>query len=279
MKTLETITKIKTAIGDLEKRKPGLCDMRSQLAIELKSDREESAKASMSADRASIATAIEIQAMTDQRAALRYYFADRKSGLLDQQISRLEKARAAREQTLARLKDLLAELRKKETSLNLERAGHGGDRLNEIERRLAEDTRTGEDRMRKAERFAELLGAAGMQPVETASQFSSRRREIDAAAAADSQHRADCQHRLTEAGVEAKVAQGRAAELNAELVSLRSRTSSIPKRSLDLRQLLCRELQLAEPLKKLGEFDIPVKLHREVTATIKVKVVAEGSGG
>src|ERR1700681_2305806 len=39
-----------------------------------------------------------------------------------------------------------------------------------------------------------------------------------------------------------------------------------------------RKLQLAEPLKKLGEFDIPVKLHREVTATIKVKVVAEGSG-
>ena len=38
-----------------------------------------------------------------------------------------------------------------------------------------------------------------------------------------------------------------------------------------------RKLQLAEPIKKLGEFDVPVKLHREVTATIKVKVVAEGA--
>src|SRR5262249_49918977 len=37
-----------------------------------------------------------------------------------------------------------------------------------------------------------------------------------------------------------------------------------------------RKLQLAEPIKKLGEFDVPVKLHREVVATIKVKVVAEG---
>jgi large subunit ribosomal protein L9 len=37
-----------------------------------------------------------------------------------------------------------------------------------------------------------------------------------------------------------------------------------------------RRLQLAEPLKKLGEFDVPVKLHREVTAQIKVRVVAEG---
>jgi large subunit ribosomal protein L9 len=38
-----------------------------------------------------------------------------------------------------------------------------------------------------------------------------------------------------------------------------------------------RKLHLAEPIKKLGEFDIPLKLQREVTATIKIKVVAEGA--
>ena len=38
-----------------------------------------------------------------------------------------------------------------------------------------------------------------------------------------------------------------------------------------------RKLQLGEPLKRLGDFDIPVKLHRDVTATLKVQVVAEGS--
>jgi large subunit ribosomal protein L9 len=40
-----------------------------------------------------------------------------------------------------------------------------------------------------------------------------------------------------------------------------------------------RKLQLADPIKKLGQFEIPVKLHRDVTATVRVKVVAEGSGG
>ena len=40
-----------------------------------------------------------------------------------------------------------------------------------------------------------------------------------------------------------------------------------------------RKLQLAEPIKKLSELDVPVKLHREVTTTIKVKVVAEGAQG
>ena len=38
-----------------------------------------------------------------------------------------------------------------------------------------------------------------------------------------------------------------------------------------------RRLQLSEPIKKLGEFQIPLKLHREVMATVKVRVVAEGA--
>ena len=37
-----------------------------------------------------------------------------------------------------------------------------------------------------------------------------------------------------------------------------------------------RKLHLAEPIKKLGDYEIPLRLHREVTVPIKVKVVAEG---
>ena len=37
-----------------------------------------------------------------------------------------------------------------------------------------------------------------------------------------------------------------------------------------------RRLHLQEPIKKLGEFEIPVRLHREVTVPLKVRVVAEG---
>jgi len=38
-----------------------------------------------------------------------------------------------------------------------------------------------------------------------------------------------------------------------------------------------RKLQLAEPIKKVGEVKVPVKLHREVTVPVTVKVVAEGA--
>jgi large subunit ribosomal protein L9 len=36
-----------------------------------------------------------------------------------------------------------------------------------------------------------------------------------------------------------------------------------------------RKIQLDEPLRQLGEFHVPVKLHRDVTAHVKVSVKAE----
>ncbi|HWG19334.1 MAG TPA: 50S ribosomal protein L9 [Terracidiphilus sp.] len=38
-----------------------------------------------------------------------------------------------------------------------------------------------------------------------------------------------------------------------------------------------RKIQLNEPLKALGNFDVPIKLHREVTARVKVKVLGEAT--
>ena len=37
-----------------------------------------------------------------------------------------------------------------------------------------------------------------------------------------------------------------------------------------------RRIQLADPIKQLGEFQVPVRLHREVTANVKVVVAKEG---
>jgi len=36
-----------------------------------------------------------------------------------------------------------------------------------------------------------------------------------------------------------------------------------------------RKIQLASPLKVIGEYDVTIRLHREVTATVKVKVEGE----
>ena len=38
-----------------------------------------------------------------------------------------------------------------------------------------------------------------------------------------------------------------------------------------------RRIQLAEAIKAVGEYSVPVRLHREVTAQVKVVVAAEGA--
>ncbi len=38
-----------------------------------------------------------------------------------------------------------------------------------------------------------------------------------------------------------------------------------------------RKIQLADPIKTVGEYSVPVRLHREVTAHVKVLVAAEGA--
>ena len=37
-----------------------------------------------------------------------------------------------------------------------------------------------------------------------------------------------------------------------------------------------RKIQLHEPIKKLGDYTVPIKLHRDVTVPLKVKVSGEG---
>jgi large subunit ribosomal protein L9 len=38
-----------------------------------------------------------------------------------------------------------------------------------------------------------------------------------------------------------------------------------------------RKIQLADPIKRVGDVDVPVRLHRDVTAMLKVRVVPEGA--
>lgn len=47
---------------------------------------------------------------------------------------------------------------------------------------------------------------------------------------------------------------------------------ALNKKGFDLDR---RKIQLDEPIKSLGEFDVPVKLHRDVTARVKVTVTKE----
>jgi uncharacterized protein YPO0396 len=188
----------------------------------------------------------DIGALDAQRAALPYYFADLKAELSGKELAAISADRARLNAQRAELDTALARLRERETNLRVELAGHGGNRLAEIERQLTECDETCRSRMAKAEQFAGLLAAVGLDPVETAGQFAIRRCEITAARDAAKQELADHQNVLTETGVRAKTLSDEATEVNAELRSLQERKTNIPKKQLELRAWLCRELRIGE---------------------------------
>jgi uncharacterized protein YPO0396 len=188
----------------------------------------------------------EIAALTAQRIALKFYFADLKAGLADRLLADLSTERSGLDLRLTDLAARLRDLRQRETDLAVELAGHGGNRLAEIDRLLKESEAACRDRMDRAERFGKLLAEAGLDPVETAEHFAARRHQIAAARDRAKQDLADAQNRLTDAGYAAKALGDKAAGVNAELTSLREHPNNIPKRQLDLRAWMCRELRLAE---------------------------------
>jgi uncharacterized protein YPO0396 len=189
---------------------------------------------------------LEIAALEAQRTALRYYFADFKAGLTTAELSDISAEQARLQVRRGEIETMLTRLREREMNLHVELAGHGGNRLTEIDRQLTECDEARQARMAKAERFAELLVSANLAPVATAEQFAARRREITAAWDVVRQDRAEHQNALTETGVRAKTLQGEGAEVNAELRSLQVRKTSTPRKQLDLRAWLCRELAIEE---------------------------------
>lgn len=188
----------------------------------------------------------EITALNAQRAALRCYFADHKvrlvRGLLNNLHSERIKLTAQRNLLDAELKTL----RERETSLSVQIAGHGGDRLTQIESEITQNETARDARGRRHESFSELLRQAGLDPVENAEQFAVRRTQIEAASRAVETELSDAQNKLTDARIAKQGLDAEAAEINTELRSLAERKSNIPKRQLDLRALLCHELHLDE---------------------------------
>ena len=188
----------------------------------------------------------EIAALDAERIALKYYFADRKARLTGAELAEIATQRARMQAQRDNLEAALGRLREQETNLRVELAGHGGNRLAEIERQLTDCDAARISRSGRAERFAALLANADLATVETAEQFAIRRGEITAARDTARQDLAGHQNALTDTGVRASALRDEAAEVNGELRSLRERKTNIPKKQLELRAALCRELGIGE---------------------------------
>ncbi|KPI04496.1 hypothetical protein OK074_4630 [Actinobacteria bacterium OK074] len=181
-----------------------------------------------------------------QQSALPYFFAHRTSTLLETERATLEKTLLDKQREEREAKERTNDLRQQQQTLELRRAGLGGERLGELERQIAEGARLRDVRRGRADTYAQFLGQVGLDPVDSAQLFSVRRAEI--ASARDATHTAQqqSQDELADIAVEVDRLRRAADELNSELVSLRSRRGNIPRKQLDLRSRLCQELGIDE---------------------------------
>jgi uncharacterized protein YPO0396 len=189
-----------------------------------------------------------ITTLTTQRDALRYYFADSKVRLADGLLAVFSAERARLTTRRRQLAEELETLRAQERDLVVQIAGHGGDRLTQIEREIGQKENERVARTARYQSFSDLLGQAGLDRVGNAEQFAERRTQIGTARAAVDTEHAEAQNKLIEARVAKQQLDDEAAEVNTELRSLGERKSSIPSRQLDLRARLCRELRLDEDI-------------------------------
>jgi uncharacterized protein YPO0396 len=190
--------------------------------------------------------AADLMTLTAQREALKYYFADVKAGLVDAEISGITDERALLGVVRDRLDVSRAELGAQETRLRVDMAGHGGNRIAEIERQLAECEKSRQSRAARAERFAAGIVKAGLDPVEDAAQFAARQRQIDQAREAARTERSDHANALMDTRMRTKQLRDEADEVNKDLRSLRERENNIPRQQLELRARLCGELSIRE---------------------------------
>lgn len=175
-----------------------------------------------------------ITAISDERSALRFWAAQHNAQALRARITDLTAKEKDLRLRIADLKAAETRLRNRAEALRRERSGHGGDRIAELERLLAEEGARRSARQSKADRFQQLLDQAGLPRVATAAQFAARREELTEPRAKADAALADAQNRFTDVEIERREADVRAAELNAELLSLRARRTNIPRHRLRL---------------------------------------------
>ncbi|MFF7094721.1 ATP-binding protein [Streptomyces rubradiris] len=181
-----------------------------------------------------------------QQTALRYYFAKRTSALCETQRTALEQEMARRTSQRQAACDQLKDLRAQQRRWELQREGLGGGRLGELERQIDELSRLQTVRRQRAAEYATLLGQAGLAPAEDAEQFTDRLQEIATAQKDVATAKHETRQALEKLAIDSDHLRQQAQGLNDELVSLRARRSNIPRKHLDLRTRLCRELGIEE---------------------------------
>ena len=178
------------------------------------------------------------------REALRPYFAGLKLELLDKRIALLGEEWTRQNARILELTEQRDTQGAQVAELKHSIAANGGDRLE----RLAEEIRVkGNERdirKNKAQRYAELVRAAGGHPGEDETTFQAQYKEFLRRLELTGTREAELQNALTEQAVELHQGRQQHDLLTGEIDSLQARRSNVPAEQIRMRAALCQALDL-----------------------------------
>jgi uncharacterized protein YPO0396 len=200
------------------------------------------------------AQAAELNDLRGCREALRPWFAELKSVLLTERITKLDADLQRYESRINRLGEERSASTAQRDKIRRAINDNGGDRIESLteEIRQLEDRQA--ERRRRADAYLALAKQLELPDALDGARFLANRDEAERALATVDGGEAEIQNRMTEATVALRDQQEEHGRLGTELASLRLRRSNIPAAMLALRERLCGELTLsADALPFAGE--------------------------
>jgi uncharacterized protein YPO0396 len=180
-----------------------------------------------------------------QQRAVPYWFADRARSLLTAEVEELGQRHQHLDADLVGVGLGINELRSEQRQLHVEIAGNGGDRLAIIDDHIKRHDEEVPKRKERFDRFNQLLARAGLDAISAADHFRAARDQATARIDQLQAQQAGVDNELTERVVEQRTLTDESDLLNAELLSLRTRQTNLPRTSLELRERICADLGVA----------------------------------
>ena len=186
----------------------------------------------------------QVEDLKASREALRAFFADHKSALLDKRISGLAMDIAKLGERIVALKGLRRGQDAERDGLKQAILENGGDRVAALGRDIDAKAAARQERMQRAESYGQIAGNLGLPEPRDADVFLANRSAIEGEIATASRREGDIQNKLVESQIEFRGLKDQHTEIGAELTSLKGRRSNIPARMLSIRTDLSNALGL-----------------------------------
>ena len=172
------------------------------------------------------------------------FFGHHKVRLLDERLTELDGLLVTMEGQVRSADEAVRGLRLKREDLSMQRAQLGGDRLGRIDLELQQAGRARGAAQTKAESFNARLVQVGLAPVHDHITFAERLAEITHADAEVESVLVSSQEKLGSLLADQRELNSQIESVRLDLRSLQSRTTSIPRQNLELRQSLCEAFGL-----------------------------------